>query len=368
MSAKRNRKPNTKGNRKPITYKQSGVDIDAGEAMVDLIKPVVQATHSPRVMGGYGGFAGLFRLDFDQTLFKKNYRDPVLAACTDGVGTKLRLAMLMDRYDTIGTDLVAMNVNDLICGGAEPLFFLDYISTGRLEPQKMADIVGGIASACRRSGCSLLGGETAEMPDFYDPEEFDLAGFAVGVAERSRLIDPASVQVGDVAIALASDGLHSNGFGLARRVLLDVAAYKPTDTPAELQGQSVGQAMLTPTRLYVQPVLDVLSQYTVKKPIHAMAHITGGGLPGNLPRVLPKGLTIRLKRDSWPAPPIFKLIARKGPVDHLEMYRVFNMGVGFVMIVAPSFAESIMARLRRSGERCWELGKVKKGGPGLQWA
>ncbi len=351
-----------------ITYKQAGVDIEAGEAMVNLIKSLVQATHNPRVMDNYGGFVGLFRLDFGEQLFRKQYRDPVLAACTDGVGSKLKIAIQMDRLETIGIDLVAMNVNDLICGGAEPLFFLDYLATGKLDPSRMAQVVNGIAHGCTESGCALLGGETAEMPGFYQPKEFDLAGFAVGVVERRRIITAQTVEPGDVAIGLASSGLHSNGYGLARRVLLDIARYQLSDCPSELNGASVGEELLRPTRIYVRSVLNVLQHYKVKRPVKAMAHITGGGLGGNLPRVLPEGLTVRIKRNGWSVPPIFQLIARKGPVDPLEMKRVFNMGVGYVMIVAPAFAPSILRRLRRNGERAWVLGKVKPGGPDLLWS
>ncbi len=356
-----------KTNQNSITYKQAGVDIEAGDAMVDLIKPMVQATHSPRVMDNFGSFAGLFRLDFDEQLFKRQYKDPVLAACTDGVGTKLKIAFMMDRLDTVGVDLVAMSVNDLICGGAEPLFFLDYLAVGKLDPPRMAEIVKGIAAGCKESSCALLGGETAEMPSFYKPKEFDMAGFAVGVAERSKIVTGQNAKPGDVAIGLASAGLHSNGYGLARRVLLDVAKFKLTDRPDELGGASVGEEMLRPTKIYVKPVLDILKQYKVKRPVKAMSHITGGGLGGNIPRVLPKGLTVRIKRDSWPVPPIFKLIAKAGPVDHLEMMRVFNMGIGYVMIVAPAYAKSVMSRLSKAGQRCWVLGKVKKGSPEIQW-
>ncbi len=354
--------------RTPITYKDAGVDIDAGEAMVGLIKPLVKRTYGPRVIGGHGGFAGLFRLDYDEKLFKRNYKDPLLVACTDGVGTKLKVAFGMNKLDTVGIDLVAMSVNDLLCCGAEPLFFLDYLAVGKLDPQRMAEIVKGISDGCCESNSALLGGETAEMPDFYKTREFDMAGFCVGVAERGRLIDGSNAEPGDVAIALASSGLHSNGFGLARRVLLDQAKYKLTDRPAELDGASVGEELLKPTRIYVPSVLQVIRSYTVKHVIKAMSHITGGGLPGNLPRVLPEGLTIRIKRDSWRVPPIFQLIAAKGPVDPIEMMRVFNMGVGFVMVVAPSFAQAIMNRLRKAGERCWLLGKVRKGGPDVMWA
>ncbi|MFP4052746.1 MAG: phosphoribosylformylglycinamidine cyclo-ligase [Phycisphaerae bacterium] len=348
-----------------MTYKQAGVDIEAGDKMVRDIRPMVERTYGPRVMDLYGGFAGLFRLDYNEKLFKKNYREPVLVGCTDGVGTKVKVAVAMDKVDTVGIDCVAMNVNDMICCGAEPLFFLDYIGSGLLEPTRMAGIVKGVSEGCLQAGCALLGGETAEMPDVYQKDDFDLAGFAVGVVERNRLIDSKHVEPGDLAIAVASDGLHSNGYGLARRVLLE--NFGVDDDPPELEGASVGQAMLTPTRIYVKPVLDVLNQYKVKRVVKAMAHITGGGLPGNLPRVLPEGLTIRIKRNSWKVPPIFKLIEKTGPVDALEMMRVFNMGVGFVLIVSSSFATSIMNRLRRHGERCWILGKVRKGGPEIQW-
>ncbi|MHC4982624.1 MAG: phosphoribosylformylglycinamidine cyclo-ligase [Planctomycetota bacterium] len=353
---------------KPVTYKGAGVDIEAADEMVKLIGSMVKRTHTPRVIGSYGGFAGAFSLDFSEKLLRRNYREPVLMACTDGVGTKIMVALAMNKLETIGIDCVAMNVNDLICTGAEPLFFLDYIGTGRLGPKRMAEIVKGVTAGCMKAECALLGGETAEMPDVYSGSDFDLAGFAVGVIERRRIVDGANAEPGDVAIALASDGIHSNGFGLARRVLLGRGKFKPTDSPPELEGASVGKELLRPTRIYVRPVLDILKCYKVKKVVKAMAHITGGGLPGNLPRVLPDGLTVRIKRDSWPVPPIFKLIADEGPVDQIEMMRVFNMGVGFVMIVAPYYARRIMYRLRRAGERCWPLGKVRKGGPDILWA
>jgi phosphoribosylformylglycinamidine cyclo-ligase len=358
----------TREPRAPITYKQAGVDIEAGEEMVSQITPLVRRTFTPRVVDKFGGFAGLFRLDYDQKLFKKNYKEPVLVACTDSVGTKIKVALLMNKLDTVGIDAVAMNVNDMICCGAEPLFFVDYIGVGKLGPNRMAEIVKGVAEGCLQAGCALLGGETAEMPDIYRENDFDLAGFAVGVVERKRVIDGANVEVGDLAIALGSDGLHSNGFGLARRVLLQRCGYHVNDRPPELEGVTVGEEMLRPTRIYVKPVLDVIARYRVKKVVKAMAHITGGGLPGNLPRVLPDGLTVRIKRDSWYVPPIFKLIATKGPVDPIEMMRVFNMGVGFVIIVSPHFTGPIMNHLRRAGERCWVLGRVRKGGPQLQWA
>ena len=351
-----------------MTYRDAGVDIEAGQEMVRRIRPMVERTFGPRVMPQYGGFAGLFRLDYNEKLFKRNYTEPVLVGCCDGVGTKTKVALLMNRLDTVGIDCVAMNVNDLICTGAEPLFFLDYIGTGKLGPQRMADLVKGVSEGCIQAGCALLGGETAEMPDVYATDDFDLAGFAVGVVERDRIIDGSSIEPGDVMVAIASDGLHSNGYGLARRVLLDRAGYGPDDAPPELLGASIGQAMLQPTRIYVKPVLETVGHYKVKKVVKALAHITGGGLPGNLPRVLPEGLTVRIKRDSWHVPPIFQLIAKAGPVDDAEMMQTFNMGVGFVLIVTPTFAPAICNRLRRMGERCWILGKVVKGGPELRWA
>jgi phosphoribosylformylglycinamidine cyclo-ligase len=355
--------------RSAITYRDSGVDIQAGDRMVDLIKPLAERTYNPRVLGSLGGFAGLFRLDFQEKLFKRNYRDPVLAACTDGVGSKLKVAIEMNRVDTVGIDLVAMNVNDLICCGAEPLFFLDYLAVGRLDPQRAADIVRGISDGCVESNCCpLLGGETAEMPDFYKPDEFDLAGFAVGIVERRRIVDGSHVEAGDVAIALASTGLHSNGYSLARKVLQGRAGFSLGDRPPELEGASVGEELLRPTKIYVRPVLRILADYRRKRIVKALAHITGSGLPGNLPRVLPEGLTVRVKRDSWQPPPIFRLIADKGPVDPIEMTNVFNMGVGFVMVVASGFAGPILTRLRRTGLKAWILGKVRKGGPELEWA
>ena len=353
--------------RPSMTYSDAGVSLDAADSLVQRIGPLVRRTFSPRVLDNVGGFAGAFRLDFPNGLLKRNYREPILMACADGAGTKLKVAIAADRLDTVGIDLVAMNVNDLICCGAEPLFFLDYIATGKLDPDRMADVVKGISDGCVQAGCALLGGETAEMPDFYKPKDFDLAGFSVGVIERRRMIDGSRCLPGDVAIALASSGLHSNGYGLARRVLLGADGFRLTDTPAELNGATIADELLQPTRIYVRAVLSVLGAYRVKRTVKAMAHITGGGLPGNLPRALPEGLTVRIKRNSWQTPGIFRLIAETGPVDELEMMRVFNMGVGFVMIVAPTFVRSIMQRLRRAGQASWVLGKVRKGGPELQW-
>jgi phosphoribosylformylglycinamidine cyclo-ligase len=353
---------------RPMTYKEAGVDIDAGDEMVESIRDLVTKTYSPRVVGPFGGFAGLFSLDFKQKLLRRNYKDPVLIGCCDGVGTKLKVAFMMDKLDTVGIDLVAMNVNDLICTGGEPLFFLDYLAVGRLEPGRMKEIIAGVSAGCLQASCALLGGETAEMPDFYKREDFDMAGFAVGVVERARIIDGSGVKPGDAVLALASSGLHSNGYGLARRVIFDRAGLKLTDQPSELEGKTIGEAMLEPTRIYVKPVLEVLGAYKRRRVVRAMAHITGGGIGGNLPRVLPQGLTARLKRSSWRLPPIFRLIAKAGPVDDVEMFRVFNMGIGFALVVAPAYVNPILQRLLRLGESAWVAGKIVKGGPDLQWA
>ena len=346
----------------PITYKQAGID---GDQMVEDIRELVTRTYSLRVLGPYG--AGLFRLDYPQKLLRRNYKDPVLVACCDGVGSTRTGAFATGRLDSVGIDLVAMNVNDLLCTGAEPLFFLDYLTVGKLDPARMTEIVRGVSAGCIQAGCALLGGETAEIPDFHGAAEFDMAGFAVGVIERRRLIDPRRVRPGDVVIALASSGLHSSGYGLARKAVFERAGLKLDDRPAELDGQTLAEAMLEPTRIYVKSVLDVLAQYRVRHAVRAMAHITGGGLPANLPRVLPEGLTARIRRASWTVPGVFKLVARAGPVDEVEMFRAFNMGVGFVLVVAPTSARPILARLRRRGEKAWVLGKIVPGGPELQW-
>ncbi len=357
----------SKKQRTGVTYAQAGVNIDAGESLVDHIRETVQSTHSPRVMGSYGGFAGLFRLDYGEKLFARKYREPVLAACTDGVGTKLKVAFEMKKFDTIGTDLVAMNVNDLVCCGAEPLFFLDYLATGRLDTNQMSMVVRGIAEGCRAAGCALLGGETAEMPGFYGDGEFDIAGFAVGVVERSRIIDGGNIEVGDVVIGLGSSGIHSNGYGLARKVLQEIGSYNLSDRPELLEGRSVGEALIEPTRIYTKNVLAAVSVYTVKRPVKAMVHITGGGLAGNIARLVPPGFSVKINGGSWPVPPIFELISHTGPVDPMEMRKVFNMGIGFVLIVSPHFASPIMSRLSHGGERCFLIGKIKKGSVPVAW-
>lgn len=350
----------TTNGRKPTrTYAAAGVDIDAADEAVDRIGPLVRRTFGPRVFADHGGFAGAFRLDYDEKLFKRNYREPVLVSCTDGVGSKVLIAAQMRRYSTVGIDLVAMSVNDLITTGAEPLFFLDYLAVNKLDPAMVEQLVAGVAGGCEQSGCALLGGETAEMPDLYAPGHFDLAGFAVGVVERRRMLSVKNVKPGDDVIGLASSGVHSNGYALVRRLLLRDARLKLNDAPRGL-GESLGDALLRPTRIYVRAVLAVLQRYSGRLPVTGMAHITGGGLPGNLPRVIPPNCDITLRRGAWPIPPIFGLIEHHG-VDEAEMYRVFNMGIGYAMIVRAKSTAAIMRLLERSGETPYLIGRVKSG-------
>ena len=344
---------------KAITYSQAGVDIDANDRMVDLISANVRRTHSPRVMYLHNAFAGLFRLDYDEKLFKRNYRNPVLVACTDGVGTKVKIAAAMKKYNTVGIDLVAMSVNDMLVQGAEPLFFLDYVAVNKLLPEQINELVEGISDGCCQAECSLLGGETAEMPDVYRRGEFDLAGFAVGVIEKHRIITGEHVEPGDSIIGLASNGIHSNGYSLVRRICFEQAKLDVNDHIDEL-GESIGQALLRPTRIYVKPILGLLRKYKIKKIVKAMAHITGGGLVGNIPRATGSDCDVVINKK-WPIPEIFNFIQKLGPVDQEEMYRVFNMGIGYVLVVAPSFTRSIMTHLRKLGEKPYFLGKVKRG-------
>ena len=310
------------------TYRDAGVDIDEGDRLVDLIKPLARPTMRPEVLAGIGGFGGLFALDV------KKYREPVLVSGTDGVGTKLKLAFLTGRHDTVGIDLVAMSVHDVAVTGAEPLFFLDYFATGKLRAEEAAQVVKGIAEGCRQAGCALIGGETAELPGFYADGEYDLAGFAVGVVERDRILDGRAVRPGDALLGVASTGLHSNGYSLARKVLLERHAL--SDRPADLGGATVGEALLEPTRIYAKDILALLGQVQV----NAVAHITGGGLPGNAPRNLPDGTRAVIRAGSWPVPPIFGLIEREGAVPRDEMYRTFNMGLGLVIALPAGAAEA----------------------------
>lgn len=354
-----------------LTYKNAGVDIEAGDEAVDRIKSVVRRTFGPRVFGDLGGFAACFRLDYNEKLFARNYKEPLLVACTDGVGSKLLVGIEAARtrgpaaIRSLGIDLVAMNVNDLLCTGAEPLFFLDYVAVHKLEPAVVAEIVSGIADGCVEAGCALVGGETAELPELYSPGHFDLAGFSVGVVDRRRLIDPKRVEPGDVVLGLASTGIHSNGYALARHVLFRQKKFKLGDIPRGLDAP-LGEVLLHPTRIYVQSVLATLSRYRRKRVIRAMAHITGGGLPGNLPRAIPPNCDVVVKKGSWPVLPIFNLMRSCGIAEE-EMFRVFNMGIGFVLIVAPAFARSISAILKRRGERVFSIGSVRAGTGQFVW-
>lgn len=382
-----------------LTYAAAGVDLQGKDDFTESLSALMKRTHGPRVIPNPGGFAGLFRLDFNERLFRKNYKDPVLVACADGVGTKLKLAIDLGRFDTLGIDLVAMNVNDMIVQGAEPLFFLDYIAIGKVDRPVLDALMRGIVEGCRRAGCALLGGETAEMAGLYQPGDFDLAGFAVGVMELDRAVKPERVQVGDVVLGLASDGVHSNGYSLVRKVVasagLDLhadfaalhrqaasagppaataaaqpngskrprSARKPTQpTPrANASAPTLGEVLLTPTRIYVEPILKVLRAYRVKKVIGGMAHITGSGLEGNLCRALHPKVDALIDTRAWTPPPVFDVLRHFGGVDDAEMRRVFNMGIGFCLVVRPAFADSVAAALRKAGERVSVIGRIVKG-------
>ena len=329
----------------PLTYGAAGVDIDAGNRLVERIKPHALSTTRAGVLGGLGGFGALFELS------PGRYREPVLVSTTDGVGTKLRLAIELNRHDTIGIDLVAMCVNDLVVQGAEPLFFLDYYATGRLDVEVATSIIAGIAAGCRQAGAALVGGETAEMPGMYSSGDYDLAGFAVGVVEKSRIIDGRQVRPGDAILGIASSGLHSNGYSLVRRIV----ATCGVDLAADFHGRPLGEVLLTPTRIYVKPLLALLA--TVE--VHAMAHITGGGLIENPPRVLPPGTRAIIDTAAWLHPPLFDWIQERGPVAEIEMYRTFNCGIGMVVCVPADQADAAIAELARSGEVAWVVGQVE---------
>lgn len=335
---------------KGLTYRSAGVDIEAGDRAVELMKNKVRVTHGPEVLGGLGGFGGLFALD------TVKYPDPVLVSGTDGVGTKLKIAFLMGRHDTVGIDAVAMCVNDVLVQGASPLFFLDYLAVGNLVPEVVADIVAGVAEGCRQADCALIGGETAEMPGFYREGEYDLAGFAVGVVSRSRLVDGLGLTPGDVLIGLPSSGLHSNGYSLVRLILFDRAGWD-VDTYLPVLGRLLGEELLTPTRIYVRAVRPLLEKGLVK----GMAHITGGGLTGNIPRMLPPGCGAYLDPAAWREPAVFGLLRETGDVDVEEMRRTFNLGVGMVLGIGESVADEAMTLLREAGEDAWVIGRVVAG-------
>lgn len=331
---------------KGLSYRDAGVDIDAGERLVDRIKPLAARTKIPEVLGGVGGFAGLCRIP-------EGMKEPVLVSGTDGVGTKLRVAFLAGRHDTIGIDLVAMCVNDVLTVGARPLFFLDYFATGRLDVDTAAQVIAGIARGCELGECALLGGETAEMPGSYPEGEYDLAGFAVGVVERSAILDGSAVKEGDVVLGVPSNGLHSNGYSLARKVLFERASLGVDAVLPEL-GAPLGEVLLTPTRIYTRAVSAALAAGGV----HALCHVTGGGLPGNLPRVLPEGLGAEVDASAIPRPPIFDVIAKLGSVEEAEMRRAFNLGVGLVVVADPGSAGAVTEALRGAGEAPFTLGRI----------
>ncbi len=329
------------------TYKDSGVDIDAGDEFVDRIKPLVRSTFRPEVLTDLGGFGGLFGFQ------AKKYQDPVLVSGTDGVGTKLKIAFMMDKHDTVGIDLVAMCVNDIAVSGAEPLFFLDYFATGKLSVSKAQEVVKGIAEGCRQAGCALIGGETAEMPSFYPEGEYDLAGFAVGAVDRPKIIDGKTIRPGDAVIGLASSGLHSNGYSLVRRVFFDQAKLSVNSRLPELD-RPLGEVLLTPTRIYAKQILAFVQEF----PIKGIAHITGGGITENLPRVFPEGIGAKILRKQWSVPPVFAALARLGQVDREEMYRVFNMGIGLIMVVPAAAMTDVLARAAALGDQGWHIGEI----------
>ncbi len=341
------------------TYRESGVDIDAGDEFVDRIKPLVRSTFRSEVLADLGGFGGLFNLQ------AKKYQDPVLVSGTDGVGTKLKIAFMMDQHDTVGIDLVAMCVNDIAVSGAEPLFFLDYFATGKLAVPKAQEVVKGIAEGCRQAGCALIGGETAEMPSMYADGEYDLAGFAVGVVDKPKIIDGKTIQPGDAIIGLASTGLHSNGYSLARRVFFDKAKLTVTSKVPELD-RSLGDVLLTPTRIYAKQILALVQSCPVK----GIAHITGGGITENLPRVFPDGVRARISRKAWTVPPVFQALSRLGQVDREEMYRVFNMGIGLILVVPLDAVSAVLAKAATLGDRGWQVGEIvsaSDGGPEVEY-
>jgi len=330
----------------PLTYRDAGVDIDAGDRLVDNIKRFAMKTPRKGVLAGIGGFGALYEIA------RKRYREPVLVAGTDGVGTKLKLAFELNRHATIGIDLVAMSVNDILTHGAEPLFFLDYYACGRLDVATATEVVKGIAAGCAQAGCALIGGETAEMPGMYAAGEYDLAGFAVGIVEKRRIIDGSRIASGDIVLGLASSGAHSNGYSLIRRIL----AVKGVDLSARFHGRSLGEVLLEPTRIYVKPVLKLARSVAVK----GLAHVTGGGLVENVPRILSAGLAARIERAAWRLPPLFQWLKEQGNIADEELYRVFNCGIGLVVIVAPADAARAVKILRAAGETVWRIGRIER--------
>ena len=332
-----------------LRYADAGVDVDAGNRAVELMKEKVRSTFRPEVMGDLGGFAGCFRLP------KRNMEQPVLVSGTDGVGTKLKLAFETGVHHTVGQDLVAMCVNDILVQGAEPLFFLDYYACGKIDPEQVATVVGGIADGCRMAGCALIGGETAEMPGFYSVGEYDLAGFAVGLADEAKLIDGRTIRAGDWILGLPSSGVHSNGFSLVRRIIQQAGI--DLNQPSDLDSRTWGQVFLEPTRIYVKTISSLLEQFAIE----GMVHLTGGGFWENIPRVLPEGFDAVIHKNSWPILPVFQWLQEQGNVEEYEMFRTFNMGIGFMLFVQPEVAPLIMEELKNQGETVYHMGHVEKG-------
>lgn len=349
------------------TYKDSGVDLAVYEESMARLPRLLRRTHSPRVLPNEGGFAGLFQLDFSKGLFARNYQEPVLVSGTDGVGTKLKVAQLAGRHATVGIDLVAMCVNDVLCCGAEPLFFLDYVAMSHDDPALLEAIVEGISAGCVDSDMALIGGETAIMPDLYARGDYDLAGFCVGVVEKAKVLDGSTISPSDVVLGVASNGVHSNGYSLVRKIAFDIAGRK-VDDYVDALGGTVGDVLLKPTTIYARAVRSVLTHYKVKSVVHGIAHITGGGLHENLARILPPGIGITIDRGSWPVPPVFTWLQQQGEVDDAEMHRVFNMGIGLTLVVSPHFAHSIQQQLSALGLNSWPIGRAVAGNQEVVWA
>jgi phosphoribosylformylglycinamidine cyclo-ligase len=349
-----------------VTYKDAGVDLDVYDEAMTRLPRLMHRTFSPRVLKLDGGFAGLFQLDFASRLFERKYEDPILVSCTDGVGTKLKVATLVGRHDTVGIDLVAMSVNDALCCGAEPLFFLDYVAMSHDDPERLEQLVRGVSDGCIEADCALMGGETAIMPDIYARGEYDLAGFCVGVVERKHLIDGKAIAAGDLVLGIASSGLHSNGYSLIRKVVFDLAGLGVHDNVPEL-GTTVGEALITPTRIYARPIRKILQYYKVKNVVHGIAHITGGGLRDNLERILPEGVQVVLEKGAWPVPPVFTWLQRLGGIEDAEMERVFNMGIGLVLVISPYYETTISGMLADAGLDHWKLGQVVAGPKSVVW-
>jgi phosphoribosylformylglycinamidine cyclo-ligase len=351
----------------PLTYRAAGLDLDVYEQTLAGMVPFLRRTHTPRVLDGFGGFASLFSLDYNSRLFARNYRHPVLVSSTDGVGSKLKVASWAGKHDTVGIDLVAMSVNDCLCTGGEPLFFLDYLAMPIDDPALTRELIKGISDGCMQAECALVGGETAILPDFYAPGDYDMAGFCVGVVERAHIINGRTIRPGDKVLGLASSGIHSNGYSLVRKVVFERAGLGPSDYVAEL-GRTVAEELLEPTCIYVRALKSILRHYpTKRRVVRGLAHITGEGLEGNVPRVLPPGRRVFLRKGSWPVPRVFPWLQRLGNIEEVEMFRVFNMGIGFVLIVSPYYADSIVRQLADEQIRAYEIGEVREGEAGLEF-